>query len=291
MSSLRDIRSRINSVKSTKQITAAMKMVSAAKLKKAQDSISRRQKYVETIEGIIEDLSRHKIDVDENNLGENREVKNVLILLIASNKGLCGAFNNNVGKRAVNLAKTKYPFLDENNIKFFCFGKKAIEFISKTKYEVFECNNVILDNIDYKNISNLAEQLMSLFKSQKFDKIEVVYNKLTGAALSKIQEETFLPYSIKYDPIDFPAEYIFEPELEYIRSQIVPDYLKSLLFSIFLENLASEHAARMTAMHQATDNAGELLKELTLQYNKARQAEITKEILEITSGADALKGK
>lgn len=293
MSNLRDIRSRLNSVKSTRQITAAMKMVSAAKLKKAQDKINLRIPYVKTLEDIIANIAEHlhEIDNNDNVYAEQRDVKNVLIVLIASNRGLCGAFNNNICKKAVNFAREKYPeAADNNNIKFYCFGKKAIDFIAKTKYEVYDCDTLIFDDLNFERVAQVAARLMHAFKNKEFDKIEIVYNKFMGTARSTLADETYLPYSIKPVYKDFPSEYIFEPDLKYIKESVIPDYLKSVLYSIFISHLASEHSARMTAMHQATDNASELIKELTLEYNKARQAAITKEILEITSGAEALKG-
>ncbi len=295
MSNLRDIRSRLNSVKSTRQITAAMKMVSAAKLKKTQDKINMRLQYVKTLEEIIENIAEHLQDNNDNNnnvFADQREVNNVLILLIASNRGLCGAFNNNICKKAVIFAKEKYPeAAEKNNIQFFCFGKKAIDFISKTKYEVYDCDNMVFDELSFERVAQIAEKLMLAFKNKEFDRIEIVYNKFLGTTRSILADETYLPFEIKPIYKDFPSENIFEPDLLHIKETIIPDYLKSILYSVFISHMASEHSARMTAMHQATDNASELIKDLTLVYNKARQAAITKEILEITSGAEALKGK
>lgn len=289
MASLRDIRSRINSVKSTRQITSAMKMVSAAKLKKAQNRITNIRPYVNEMKGIIDDLSEHFTEKITNVYTEQRELKNTLIVLITSNKGLCGAFNTNICKKAVSVAEEKFN-QDFNYIKFYCIGKKGHDFINKVGYEVLEYNDSIFDDLSYENISNLAAELMKLFEKEEFDRVEIVYNSFKVASLSSQSSETFLPLEIKEEKPEFPTEYIFEPDLLQIKENIIPDYLKTKLFSIFLDSVAAEHGARMTAMHQATDNASELIKELTLEYNKARQAAITKEILEITSGAEALKG-
>ncbi len=292
MANLRDIRSRITSVKSTKQITSAMKMVAAAKLKKSQDRINFIRPYIEKMYGIIEDLSEHVTINSNTAYSEKREIKNVLIILITSNRGLCGAFNSNISRMAVKFIEEKYSNQlksEESKTDFYCFGKKGYEFIKKNNFEIIENNNQIFDELSYENISNIANKLMLLFKEKQYDCIELIYNNFKVAGISVLKDEVYLPFLIDKEKPEFPAEHIFEPELEYIREMIIPDYLKTKLFSIFLDSIAAEHGARMTAMHQATDNATGLIKELTLEYNKARQAAITKEILEITSGAEALR--
>jgi F-type H+-transporting ATPase subunit gamma len=214
---------------------------------------------------------------------------NIIVVLISSNRGLCGAFNTNIGKKAIRLVEEKYlEQANENNVKFFCFGKKSKDFIKKTKYPIIETNTDILNDLTYQNITDIANQLMLLFETEEFDKIELVYNSFKIASQSNLIDETYLPFTIEKEKSEFPTDYIFEPDLSHIKEVIIPDYLKTKLFSVFLDSIAAEHGARMTAMHQATDNATELVKELTLQYNKARQAAITTEILEITSGAEAL---
>lgn len=291
MSSLRDIRSRINSIKSTRQITAAMKMVSAAKLKKAQDRISSMRPYVKELCGIIDNLSEHLTEKHENVFTEDREVKKVLVILIAANRGLCGGFNANIGKKAVSFVNETYPeLIKDENLDFFCYGKKAKDFIKKAGFNIIGNDTGIFDNLNYENISKIATSLMEDFKVEKYDRIELVYNSFKIASQSNLTAEAFLPYTINKKQTEFPTEYIFEPDMDYLTEIIIPDYLKTKLFSVFLDHIAAEHGARMTAMHQATDNATDLIKDLTLVYNKARQAAITKEILEITSGAEALRG-
>lgn len=290
MASLRDIRSRISSVKSTRQITSAMKMVSAAKLKKSQNKINSLSPYVNEMNGIIEDLSEHFTEKDTSVYAEQREIKNILIVLVTSNKGLCGAFNTNICKKAINLVKEKYRDISSKNVKFLCIGKKANDFIKKTEYKVYQSHTEIFNTPDYQTLSAEAKKIMLLFENKSFDKIELVHNSFKAAGVNSMVNEVYLPFEIKKKETEFPTEYIFEPDLNRIKDIIIPDYLKIKFFSIFLDSLAAEHGARMAAMHQATDNATELIKELTLSYNKARQAEITNEILEITSGAEALKG-
>lgn len=290
MASLRDIRSRISSVKSTRQITSAMKMVSAAKLKKAQDRIQTIRPFVIEMNGIIYDLSEHLTDNISSVYTQERTIEKLLVVLITSNRGLCGGFNTNICKKSIKFIEEKYSQLaDDNKIDFFCFGKKAADFIKKTKYPIIGNDNHIFDNVTYENISLKATDFMQMFSEFKYDRIEIVYNSFKVASQSNLIEETYLPYQLHIPDTEFPTEYIFEPNIEHILNIIIPDYLKTKLFSIFLDSIAAEHGARMTAMHQATDNASELIKELTLAYNKARQATITKEILEITSGAEALR--
>jgi len=291
MAGLKDIRNRITSVKSTRQITSAMKMVSAAKLKKAQDRVTQIRPYALKLKEVLIEVSS---GLDKDHAGiynENRKTENVLIVLIASNRGLCGAFNSNICKKSVQHVKDNYLGLaDQNKVKFFCIGKKAYDFIKKTEYEIIEKNNEIFDNLSFANTSVIAEKLMKLFSDKKFDKIDILYNSFKNAAIHEQKVEAFLPMALEIEERTNPSEYIFEPGVDKIVEEMVPKSLKIQLFRSILDSNASEHGARMTAMHQATDNATELIKDLTLMYNKARQAAITGEILEITSGANALKG-
>ncbi|HNQ67028.1 MAG TPA: ATP synthase F1 subunit gamma [Bacteroidales bacterium] len=291
MAGLKDIRNRITSVKSTRQITSAMKMVSAAKLKKAQDRVIQIRPYATKLKEVLTEVSS---SLDKNHAGifnENRKTENVLIVLMASNRGLCGAFNSNICKKSIQHIKDNYSALAENNkVKFYCIGKKAVDFIKKTEFEIIDTGNEIFDDLKFANTNIIAGKLMKHFKDKTFDKIDIVYNSFKNAAVHDQKVETFLPMSLEIEERANPSEYIFEPGVDKIIEEMIPKSLKIQLFRSILDSNAAEHGARMTAMHQATDNASELIKDLTLMYNKARQAAITSEILEITSGAEALKG-
>jgi F-type H+-transporting ATPase subunit gamma len=291
MAGLKDIRNRITSVKSTRQITSAMKMVSAAKLKKAQDRVIQIRPYAMKLREVLMEVSS---GLDKGHKGvyiENRKPENVLVVLMASNRGLCGAFNANICKKAVSHVRENYSVqAEQGKLKFFCIGKKAADFIKKSEFELYDSEFAIFDNISFANTTTIAEKLMKLFADGKFDRIDLVYNSFKNAAVHEQKVEQFLPMSLEIKERNNPSEYIFEPGVEQIVDEMVPKSLKTQLFRTILDSNAAEHGARMTAMHQATDNATELIKDLTLMYNKARQAAITSEILEITSGAEALKG-
>ncbi len=289
MANLKEIRNRITSVSSTMQITSAMKMVSAAKLKRAQDAITQMRPYSEKLQEILGNLSA-TLDLSENAYSEVRDVENILIVGITSNRGLCGAFNNNIIKEVNALIHGKFS---ENNVKVLCLGKKIKDAFKKTEYyyinEELEPVENIFDQLSFENNAKIAENLMQLFASKEFDKIVFVYNKFINAANQQVMEEVFLPIETPEEENKTPGDYIFEPAKQEIIEDLIPKTLKIQLFKALLDSNASEHGARMTAMHKATDNAGELKRSLTLQYNKARQAAITNEILEIVSGAEALK--
>jgi F-type H+-transporting ATPase subunit gamma len=222
---------------------------------------------------------------------EARKADKILIILIASNRGLCGAFNANVCKRAMLLVNESYNAQAEaGNVKFYCIGKKAYDFVKKSGFEAFNHNSAVFDNLNFENTSKIAEEVMKLFADKVFDKVDIVYNSFKNAAVHIQTVEQFVPVSIPVEERANPSEYIFEPGVEKIVEEMIPKSLRVQMFKTILDSNAAEHGARMTAMHQATDNASELIKELTLQYNKARQAAITNEILEIVSGAEALKG-
>ena len=284
MANLKEIRNRISSVSSTMQITSAMKMVSAAKLKKAQDAITAMRPYSDKLTQMLVDLSS-SVDF-ENEFLQARKVENVLVVCITSNRGLCGAFNSNVIKECIGLANS---FSDP--VSFFCIGKKGNDILSKN-HNVIESNNEIFDDLTFENISIIADLLMKKYLDKEFDKIHVVYNKFKNAATQIVTKEQFLPIenNTSNDLEKGSSDYIFEPSQIEIISELIPKSLKTQLYKSIRDSYASEHGARMTAMHKATDNATELRDQLKLTYNKARQAAITNEILEIVGGAEALNG-
>lgn len=293
MASLKEVRIRIASVKSTQQITSAMKMVSASKLKRAQNAILKMRPYAAKLKEILENLSAN-IDTSDSIYSREKKVDKVLLIAVTSNRGLCGAFNANVIKLAVNTIHSKYAEQYKNgNIDLICIGKKAVDFFGKRKYSVIESNTQIFENPTFDNAAAIAEQLMKWFETGRYDRIEIIYNQFKNAAVQILLNEQYLPVappSSGSDSNKQQSDYIFEPGKKEIVTELIPKSLKIQFYKVLLDSIASEHGARMTAMHKATDNADGLLKELKLSYNKARQAAITKEILEIVSGAEALKG-
>lgn len=297
MANLKEIRIRISSVKSTMQITSAMKMVSAAKLRKAQDAIIQMRPYAEKLRGIlnhlIQSLENEKINNEYNKVRpENR----ILIVVVSSNKGLCGAFNSNIIKIIDQLIKEKYYYHNkENNLDFINIGKKTEDFLKKMKFNIVRSYNDLLDDLSYENTLPVVNQIMTDFVTKKYDKVEIIYNQFMNAAVHVLKKEDFLPV-VKTDKAteeelaEFNTDYIFEPSKKEIIDELFPKILRIQFFKSLLDSNASEHGARMTAMHKATDNAMELIKDLQLEYNKARQSSITTEILEIVGGAEALKG-
>jgi F-type H+-transporting ATPase subunit gamma len=284
MANLKEIRNRIASVKSTMQITSAMKMVSAAKLKKAQDAITAMRPYANKLTELLQSLSA-TLDGDAGSkFATQREVKKVLVVAITSNRGLCGAFNSNIIKEAGRLASEEYADLE---VGIVTIGKKGNDILGKS-HNVIENNNEIFDDLTFENAAKIAEFLMSKFVEGEYDKIELVYNKFKNAATQIVMTEQFLPIVPIEGEGDANLDYIFEPSKVEIVEQLIPKSLKTQLFKAIRDSFASEHGARMTAMHKATDNATELRDQLTLSYNKARQAAITNEILEIVGGAEAL---
>ncbi len=290
MANLKEIRNRIASVGSTMQIISAMKMVSAAKLKKAQDAITQMRPYAIKLQDILSNLSS-SLDLSENAYSENREIKNVLIVGITSNRGLCGGFNNNVIKQVNLLINNDYK---KANTKVLCLGKKIKDsFKNSDSYyinsELAEVED-IFSKLTFSNSAIITNSLMNTFVAGEFDKIIVVYNSFINAASQDVKSEQFLPI---LPPVltgsESIGDYIFEPSKEEIVADLIPKSLKIQFFKGLLDSNASEHGARMTAMHKATDNAKEMKKSLTIGYNKARQAAITSEILEIVGGAEALK--
>ena len=284
MANLKEIRNRISSVSSTMQITSAMKMVSAAKLKKAQDAITAMRPYSNKLTEILQSLSS-SMDSD-NKFSQNREVKKVLIVSITSNRGLCGGFNSNILKKSAELANSTYK---DNDVSFVAIGKKGNDFLQKS-FNVDSNYIDIFDNLNMANVSLIAESLMSKFVNEEFDKIDIIYNKFKNAATQIVVNEQFLPISQNEDTSNNNLDYVFEPSKTEIIEELIPKSLKNQLFKAIRDSWASEHGARMTAMHKATDNANEMKNDLKLFYNKARQAAITNEILEIVAGAEALGG-
>jgi F-type H+-transporting ATPase subunit gamma len=284
MANLKEIRNRIASVSSTMQITSAMKMVSAAKLKKAQDAITAMRPYSDKLTELLQNLSA-TLDADSGSkFSEQRDVKNVLIVAITSNRGLCGAFNSNIIKQATAVASGY-----DAKVSVVAIGKKANDALSKN-FEVISNQSPVFDDLTFDNVATIAEMLMGQFKSKAFDKIDVIYNKFKNAATQEIMTEQFLPIVPLDNASNSNQDYIFEPSKEEIVETLIPKSLKTQLYKSIRDSFASEHGARMTAMHKATDNATELRDQLKLTYNKARQASITNEILEIVGGAEALNG-
>ncbi len=284
MANLKELRSRITSVSSTMQITSAMKMVSAAKLSKAQDSITQMRPYSEKLTELLQSLSATLDDDTSSKYAEQREVKNVLIVAISSNRGLAGAFNNNIVKGVRQIAAEKYS---NKNVSLYTIGKKASDVLKKG-FTISKTNNDIYDNLDYEHVAVIAGELMELFLDGTYDEIVFVYNQFKNAATQIIITEQFLPIEKFVTDKNVTLDYIFEPTKVEIVRDLIPKSLKMQLFKAMSDSQASEHGARMTAMHKATDNATELRDALKLSYNKARQASITNEILEIVGGAEAL---
>lgn len=289
MANLKEIRNRITSISSTMQITSAMKMVSAAKLRRAQNAVTQMRPYANKLQEILSNVSS-SLDSSEGVYSIEREQRNVLIVSITSNRGLCGGFNNNVIKTAKRLAETEYK---DCNTTVFSIGKKSSDAFKNTELGITGTllprrAEKIWDDLTYESSSKIAEKLMIQFSEGYQDKIILVYNQFKNAAVQIVQEEQFLPVLSPVIEKGNSADYIFEPNKEFIVEEMIPKSLKTQLYKALLDSVASEHGARMTAMHKATDNAKELQDDLKLVYNKARQASITNEILEIVAGAEAL---
>jgi F-type H+-transporting ATPase subunit gamma len=284
MANLKEIRNRISSISSTMQITSAMKMVSAAKLKKAQDAITAMRPYSDKLTELLQGLSASLEGDGGSEYADNRPVKKVLVVAITSNRGLCGGFNSNIIKQSNNLVSNKYP---GKQVDFYTIGKKGNDILRK-RHTILGDQSKVYDDLTFDNVAEIAELLMRLFTKGDYDKIELVYNKFKNAATQIVMTEQFLPIVGAEGDEAIAADYIFEPSKVEIVKELIPKSLKTQLFKAIRDSFASEHGARMTAMHKATDNAAELRDELKLTYNKARQAAITNEILEIVGGAEAL---
>jgi F-type H+-transporting ATPase subunit gamma len=287
MANLKEIRNRITSVGSTMQITSAMKMVSAAKLKRAQDAIIQMRPYANKLTELLVNLSASLDSSEGGGFSSERDIKSVLLVTITSNRGLCGGFNANIIKSAVSLINNDFK---EKNVSLISIGKKSSEFFKKNGYNLVNSFDDIFSDLTYDKTSIISESIMSEFLSGSYDKVVLVYNQFKNAATQNVMNENFLPVESTSENDIVIGDYIFEPQKKQIVEELIPKSLKTQLFKAILDSHASEHGARMTSMHKATDNASELKKELTLSYNKARQAAITAEILEIVGGAEALNG-
>ncbi|MCD4834593.1 MAG: ATP synthase F1 subunit gamma [Bacteroidales bacterium] len=290
MGNLKEIRTRIASVKSTKQITSAMKMVSAAKLKKAQDAVIHLRPYAGKLHQILFNINQ-SIEKEEEHIYSRTGIPDkILIVAITSNKGLCGAFNANIIKQVSTLLNEEYIGENkEGNVSVFSIGKKGTEFFKSTNTKLLGINNEILDNLNFEHAVTLIEDIMQRYVKKEFDKVVIVYNKFKNAGVQILTTDKFLPIELPEEiESNVNFDYIFEPTKEYIVKELIPKSLKIQFYEAILESLAAEYGARMTAMHKATDNATTIIKDLQLTYNKARQAAITNEILEIVGGAEAL---
>ena len=287
MANLKEIKSRITSIASTMQITSAMKMVSAAKLKRAQDAIIQMRPYANKLSELLINLSTSLDPSDIGDYALTRNEEKILLVTITSNRGLCGGFNAAVIKNAQTLIINKYK---EKKVDILSVGKKASEYFTKNGFSVVGTHDDLYNDLTFNNVALIAENIMLQFKDKKYDKVILIYNQFKNAATQLLMNETFLP--IQKEEIketnQLVIDYLFEPEKTQIVKELIPKSLKTQLFKAVLDSHAAEHGARMTAMHKATDNAGELKNDLTLTYNKARQAAITGEILEIVGGAEAL---
>ena len=286
MANLKEIRGRITSVGSTMQITSAMKMVSAAKLNRAQDSIVQLRPYANKLRELLQNVSSTLDAGVGGALTEQREVNNVLLIAINSNRGLCGGYNSSIIKKVNALLEGE---LAGKNVELVTIGKKVYESFKKTQ-TIASNESALWDNLNFADVAKIADELVAQFKEGKYDQIRIVYNQFQNAAVQIVQDEQFLPVVLEQGQEENAAEldYIFAPSKEEILYDLIPQTLKTQLYKAVLDANASEHGARMTAMHKATDNASELQKALKIQYNKARQAAITNEILEIVGGAEAL---
>lgn len=290
MPSLKEVRVRIASVSTTQQITSAMKMVSASKLRRAQDAILQLRPYVAKMQDFLKNLASSPSS--DNPLIRETEPEKVLMVTFTSNRGLCGAFNANVIKAAIAFAREKYPLIHEKgNLHFLSIGKKGGDFLVRNKLHIIEKQDHLYHHLSFDVTTPVSAHLRKLFEDNEYQRIYLVYNRFKNAAVQELQIEQYLPLQINsVVEHQLPTDYIYQPDKETIVNELIPKTLKLQFYKAILDSFASEHGARMTAMHKATDNAQELLRDLRLSYNKARQASITKEITEIVSGAEALKG-
>jgi F-type H+-transporting ATPase subunit gamma len=294
MANLKAIRSRISSVKSTRQITSAMKMVAAARLRKAQDRIVQLRPYATKLREILSGLAQSLKDTgDASAYSRQTEPEKVLIVVITSNRGLCGGFNANVIREVRRLVADEYAEqYSKGKLAFMAIGKKGYDYVKRFENAEIEEYNHIFNRLGFETVSKLASAIMADFLCNRVDKVVLVYNQFKNAAVQKLTTEVFLPIGLQDEDDHSPAisDYIYEPTREEIVSELIPRSLKIQFYKALLDSVAAEHGARMTSMHTATDNATELIRSLTLEYNKARQASITNQILEVVSGAEALKG-
>ena len=294
MATLREIRGHIVGVKSTQKITQAMKMVAAAKVRRAQDNIISARPYANKLNELLTNLVK-KVDSDFNPLLQKREVSKALIIVVTSDRGMCGGFNANILKKTIELIDTSYSELNKNgNLQLLCIGRKAFQFFSKRNYRIYKSYQNIFGKLNFSIAQEISKTVIDAFLSGEFDKIEVVYNEFKSLIQQKIKVEQFLPFikeeELKVEKhIKSQIDFIYEPDPKAIIDEIIPKHLNTHIWKILLESNAAEEGARMTAMDNANENAKEMISHLNLQFNKARQASITTEILEIISGANALQ--
>jgi F-type H+-transporting ATPase subunit gamma len=291
MPSLKEVKNRITSVISTQQITKAMRMVAASKLRRAQDKMHQMRPYAGKLTTLVSNLTA-SIGADNHNdwYAAKRAENKILVIAITSDRGLCGAFNSTVLKATVRLVQERYPSqLNSGNVTILPLGKRAMEYFTKRKYNCQDSFWGIFGQLNFPNVSAAGSYIIETFKQEGFDKVEIVYNEFKNVATQVLKVEQFLPLAVDTSSSSQAPDYIFEPEAEELLAGLIPQLLNVQLYRAVLESNAAEHAARMTAMDKASENAGELLKELKLVYNRSRQAAITKEILEIVGGAEALK--
>ena len=291
MGNLKEIRTRISSIESTQKITSSMKLVSAAKLRRAQSAIQYLRPYSEKLTEILHNLSASAGSMEEMPLFEPRNPDKVVIMVITSNKGLCGAFNSNIIKTVNHLVEEKYATQHAaGNVQLICIGKKGYEQLHTT-FPIFLHNEALLDNPEFTEIAGICDQLTDKFLKHEIDKVDIVYNQFLNAATQRITVEEFLPLSnLEEEASTTNNDYIIEPSPEEVLTELIPKILKNQLYKTLCDSIASEHGARMISMTKATDNATEILRDLRLKYNNARQSSITNELIEIVSGAEALKG-
>jgi len=292
MAGLKEVRTRIASVISTQQITSAMKMVAASKLRKAQNNIVALRPYATKLKGIIQNLSSNG-SMSDSIYTKVQDPDKVLLVVITSNRGMCGAFNSSVNKATLEQINTVYN--DQNkrgNLNLVTIGRKGTEFFTRRNYKVIANFNSVFDNLDYPNASEIVNQIMDWYKDKTYSRVDIIYNQFKNAATQVLAVEQMLPVipeKKETAQTHFQNDYIFEPEEEELLAAVIPQLLRIQLYKALLDSYASEFGARMTAMHKATENAGEILKDLKIRYNNARQASITKELIEIVSGAEQLK--
>lgn len=293
MGSLKEIRKRRSSIKSTRQITSAMKMVAAARLRKAQDRIVRLRPYASKLHkllvGISLGMEESEVESPYSRYGENEKV---LLIVVTSNRGLCGSFNMNVIKQTMQIIEEKYAEQYNNNsLWLMTIGRKANEYFSRRDYQILEDKSDIFDDLTFDKSSAIAGKVMGSFLNEEFDRVEFIYNRFKNAAVQILSYDVFLPLEEPGQEDPEIIDYIYEPSKEEIITELIPKTLKIQFYSTILDSYVAEHGARMTAMHMATDNATELIRDLNLEYNKARQASITNQILEVVNGAEALSGR
>ena len=291
MPNLKEVKNRISSVKSTQQITRAMKMVAASKLRRAQDRLMQMRPYASKLTQILANVSSNLSEENTSLYATERDVRNVLLVAFTSDRGLCGAFNSNIFRYSRQFITDEYETYERNQRLYVMpVGQKSYDFYNKRGYQTVNDYHGLFSDPSFENVREAASFIMDAFAEGRFDKVIMIYNQFKNVATQVVTTEQLLPIQTNFEEVDTDnsIDYIYEPSEEFVVQELIPQSLKIQFYRAYLESNASEQGARMTAMDQATDNAGELLKDLKLTYNRTRQAAITKEILEIVAGADAL---